>query len=134
MWKKKKKIVVTSWAGLWQTSCTKWWWRQLEQQFKLHMVLGSKQHIISQCVYFAFRILVLFGVLLLKKTCFHKKEFSNEIFWKQLFIVFIVAPICHMSFYNQIWINTNFWKCTNFVGFCVWPWKIVIISNHIKTH
>jgi hypothetical protein len=50
-----------------------------------------------------------------------------------LFIVFIVAPTCHMFVYNQIYKNNFFWKCTNFARFCVLSWKFVIISNHTKT-
>jgi len=59
---------------------------------------GSKQHITSQCIYFAFRTIILFGVLFPKKTCFPQKEFSNEMLWNFLYIVFIVGPICHIFF------------------------------------
>jgi hypothetical protein len=57
-------------------------------------VVGSKWHITSQCVYFAFRIIVHFGVFFFfPKTCFPQEEFSNEMFWNFFFIVFIVVPI-----------------------------------------
>jgi hypothetical protein len=73
-----------------------------EPKFILEFIhIGSKWHLTSQHVYFAFRTIVLFAVLLPKKTCFHKEEFSNEIFWNILFILFVVAPICYMFFYNQ---------------------------------
>ncbi len=72
--------------------------------------------------------IILFGVLLPKKHVFIKKKFKIEILW---FIVFIVAPICQIFIYNQIWINMNFWKFIDFAKFCVSSWKIVIISNHI---
>ncbi len=94
---------------------------------------GSKWHITNQCVYIAFRTIVLFGVLFPKKHVFPKDEFSNEMFWNFLYIVFIVAPICHICFYNQIWRNMIFWKCTNFARFCVLSWNFFIISNHTTT-
>ncbi len=43
-----------------------------------------------------------FWGLFAKKTCFYKEKFSNEMFGNYLFIVFIVAPICHMFVHNQI--------------------------------
>ncbi len=93
------------------------YWNMLHS-LQLKQVSGSKWHLMSWCLYFAFMTIVLFGVFLLEKTYFCKEEFSNEIFWDFLFILFIVAPICHMFFYNLFWINTNFWKCTNFVRLC----------------
>jgi hypothetical protein len=69
--------------------------------------IGFKWQITSQCVYFAFRTIVLFGVLLPKKNVFIKKNFQMKYFEAFLFIVFIVAPICRMFVYNQfikIWI------------------------------
>jgi hypothetical protein len=105
-------------------------------QFKFHLskcIIGSKGHFTNQCVYFAFRTIILFGVILSKIHVFIKRNISNEIFWNFIIILFIVAPICHMFFYNQFWMNMNLWKCTNFVRFCVSFWKIVTISNHTKT-
>jgi hypothetical protein len=70
--------------------------------------IGFKQHITSQCVYFASRTINLFGVLLPKKYVFIKRNFQMKYFEALLFIVFIVAPTCHMFVYNQIYKNTFF--------------------------
>jgi len=94
--------------------------------------IWSKQHLMSQCVYFAFIDYCLFWAPFAQKKVFLKRNFQMKCF-KALYIIFIVAPICHMFFYNQIWRNTNFWKCTNFVRFYVSSWKFIIISNHTKT-
>jgi hypothetical protein len=75
----------------------------------------SKQHITSQCVYFAFKDYCPFWGPFSQKTCFPQEKFSIEMFWIFLYIVFIVAPTSHMFFYNEIWRNTNFWKWTDFV-------------------
>ncbi len=121
---------VTSMVGI---ELSLWVHTKCKNDMELVLLKGSKQHLMSQCVYFACRTIVLFGGLLSKKTYFYKEEFSNEIFWNFLFIVFIVAPICSMFFYNQFWINVNFLNCTHFARFCVLFWKIVTISNHTKT-
>jgi hypothetical protein len=42
--------------------------------------IGFKRHITSQCVYFASRTIAFFWGPFAKKICFHKEEFSNEIF------------------------------------------------------
>jgi len=46
---------------------------------------GSKRHLMNQYVYFEFMTIVLFEVLLPKKTIFHKEEFQM-IFFNYLFI------------------------------------------------
>ncbi len=66
-----------------------------------------------------------------QNTCFLKEEFSNEMFWHFIYIVFIVAPICHIFFYNQIWRNMNFWKCTNFAIFLCFVLKT---SHNFKSY
>jgi hypothetical protein len=66
------------------------------------VMIGSRRHIMSKCVYFAFRTIVLFEVIFLKKHVFSKEELSNEMIWNYIYIVFIVALVCHMYFYNQI--------------------------------
>ncbi len=56
-----------------------------------------------------------------QKTCFLKEEFSNEMFWNFLYIVFIVAPICHTFFYikfGKIWIFESAQILLDFV-FCL---------------
>jgi len=50
-----------------------------------------------------------------------------------LFILFIVAIVCQIFFENQIWVDMNFLKCTNFIRFCVSSWKMITISNYTKT-
>jgi hypothetical protein len=65
---------------------------------------GSKQHLTSQCVHFAFRVLYFWGSFC-SKNMVHKEEFWNEIFWNFWFIVFIIVAICHAFFSNQFWIN-----------------------------
>jgi hypothetical protein len=82
---------------------------------------GSKRHLTNQCVYFAFTTIVHLGCFC-QKTCFHKKEFSNEIFWN-FFIIIYICPNMPYFFCNQFWINMNSKKCTNFVRFCVSFWK-----------
>jgi len=70
-------------------------------------VVGSKWHITSQCVYFAFRIIVHFGVFFFPKTCFPQEEFSNEMFWNFLYILFIITLIFHFFLpikFGEIWI------------------------------
>ncbi len=95
-------------------------------------IFGSKQHIMNQFVYFAFRTIVLFGVLFLKKHLFSQKEFSNEMFWKK--IIYFIYNCPNMSFFLQSNLEKYFfWKCTNFAKFCVLSWNFVIISNHTKT-
>jgi hypothetical protein len=47
---------------------------------ELVLLKGSKQHLMNQCVYFAFRTIVLFGGLLSKKTYFYKEEFQMKYF------------------------------------------------------
>jgi len=71
----------------------------------------TKIHKIAKGFHLLIRILkmkiFLFGVFFPIKTCFPIEEFSNEMFWKFLYIVFIVAPICHFSFaikFKEIWI------------------------------
>jgi len=66
------------------------------------MTSGFKCHIMNQCVYFSFKTIVFFGVLFPTKTCFCKEEFSNEMFFKKLYIVFIVAPICHFFLQSNL--------------------------------
>jgi len=46
---------------------------------------GSKQHLMNQYVYFEFMTIVLFEVLLPKKTIFHKEEFQM-IFLKIIYL------------------------------------------------
>ncbi len=43
-------------------------------------VSGSKWHIMSQCVYFAFKTIVLFGVLFAKKHVLLKRNFQMKCF------------------------------------------------------
>jgi hypothetical protein len=43
-------------------------------------LVRSKRHIRSQCVYFAFKTIVLFGVLFLKKHVFFKRNFQMKCF------------------------------------------------------
>jgi hypothetical protein len=85
------ELVCTTWIFIELENC---WYSQVNQHR-----CGSKRHIMSQCVYFAFRIIIPFRII---------SKCSNEMFWTFLYIVFTVAPICHMFFYNQIWRNINF--------------------------
>jgi len=68
--------------------------------------LGSKWNSTGQCVYMGLKTIVL-----LKN--------SNEIVCKFLFIIFTIAPICHMFCVSHFLINIKFEKCTNFVRFCI---------------
>jgi len=64
-------------------------------------IQGSKQDIRSQCVYFAIRTMVLFKVLfevLLRKNHFFIKRNFQMKYCNLLFIVFIVALVCHIFF------------------------------------
>jgi hypothetical protein len=54
-----------------------------------------------------------------KKHTFHIKEFLNEIFCNFLFIIFTIAPICHMFYVNHFSINMIFEKCIIFFRFCI---------------
>jgi hypothetical protein len=49
---------------------------------KLMLNKGSKQHIMNQCVYFAFRTIVLFGIFFPKKHVFFKRNFQMKCFEK----------------------------------------------------
>ncbi len=98
----------------------------------IYCTFGSKWHIISECVYFAFKTIVFLGVLYPQKHAFPKRNFQLN-FFETFYIVFVGAPICYIFFYNQIWRNMSFWMCTNFPRFCVLSWKFVIISNQTKT-
>jgi len=77
------------------------------------------------------------GLLSFLGSFFPKNMFSSKGIFKwnalKLFIYCIYSfPNMSYVFYNQIWRNTNFWKCTNFAKFCVLSWNFFIISNHTQ--
>jgi hypothetical protein len=109
----------------------------LQHHKKLQMInkifiWGSKWHITSQCVYFAFRTIILFGVLFPKKCVFLKKNFQMKCFLKIIYFIYNF-PICQMFFYNQIWRNMIFLKVHRFCQILCFILKICHNSNHIKT-
>ncbi len=52
------------------------------------VTIGSKQYIMNQCVYFAFRNIVLFGVIFPKKHVFLKRNFQMKCF-EILYILYL---------------------------------------------
>jgi hypothetical protein len=47
--------------------------------------------------------------MFLKKKLFHKQEFLNKIFCNLLFIIFIIASLCHMFSISHFY-ETRFFK------------------------
>ncbi len=52
----------------------------MQEKYGSGVTKGFKQHLMSQCVYFACRLLSFLETFCQKKTYFYKEEFSNEIF------------------------------------------------------
>jgi hypothetical protein len=55
---------------------------------KLMLKKGSKRHIMNQCVYFAFRTIVFFGVFFPKKHVFFKRNFQMK-FFEAFYILYL---------------------------------------------
>jgi len=115
-WRKLNKIKTKNYIEIWgcpwchwktfnKSNLIKfisWFWKLKCGRYWFLIGFGSKRHITSQCVYFAFKTFVLLGVIFSQKTCFPKKEFSNEMFWNFLYILFIVAPICNFLLQSDL--------------------------------
>jgi hypothetical protein len=78
---------------------------------------GSKWHIMSQCVYFAFRTIVFFGVLFFKKHVFLKRNFQMkcfETFWvfylllPQYVICFVIIKFGEIQIFESAQILLDF--------------------------
>jgi len=62
------------------------------------MTSESKQHVMNQCVYFAFKTIILFGVFFLKKHLFLKRNFQMKLFetfyilylWLSQYVIFLL--------------------------------------------
>jgi hypothetical protein len=91
-------------------------------------IYGCEDKQRSQCNYFTKGLCLLFSFF----SFFLIKDFLNEFFCNLLLKIHIVVPIYHMFCVNHCWININFFKCVNFIRFCVSFWKFIIILNHTK--
>jgi hypothetical protein len=76
--------------------------------------IGSKQHITSQCVYFAFRTIIFFGVLFPKKHVFLKRNFQMKCF--ETFIYRIYS--CLNMLYVFLQSNLEKYKFLKLHKFC----------------
>jgi len=65
-----------------------------------------------------------------QKTYFPKEEFSNEMFWNFLYIVFIVAPICHVFLQS----NLEKYKFLKVHKFCQFFCFILKICYNFKSY
>jgi hypothetical protein len=91
---------------------------------------GSKWHLMSQCVYFAFKTIVFFGILLPKKQVFIKRNFQI-IFFESFYVLYLQLPqyVIHFFIVNfeyiriferiHIWLDLCFLlkKCHNFKSY-----------------
>jgi hypothetical protein len=59
------------------------------------------------CLLNPIRTMVLFEVILLKKSFFIKRNFQMK-YCNLFFILFLVAIVCHIFFENQTWVDINF--------------------------
>ncbi len=82
---------------------------QISQMFQHGFENGSKQHIMSQCVYFAFRTIVIFGVFFSRKYVFLKRNFQMKCF-ETFYILYLQLPQYVMFFSNQILKKYQFLK------------------------
>jgi hypothetical protein len=64
-------------------------------------LIGSKQHITSQCVYFAFRTIILFGVLFSKKHVFLKRNFQMKCF-ESFYILYLYLTQCQFFLQSNL--------------------------------
>jgi hypothetical protein len=87
--------------------------------------LGSKWNSTSQWLYVGLRTLSFW------RLPFVKKHFSNEIFCKFLFIIFTIAPICHMFCVNQFLINIYFFEMHKFCK--ILHFILNMVTIHTKT-
>ncbi len=55
------------------------------------MTSESKQHVMNQCVYFAFKTIIFFGVFFLKKHLFLKRNFQMKHF-ETFYILYLWLP------------------------------------------
>jgi hypothetical protein len=60
-----------------------------------NLTIGFKWSLMSQCVYLGLRLLS-FWCLFAKNHFFHRKVLSVEFFCNLLFVIFTIAPICHI--------------------------------------
>ncbi len=74
-------------------------------------MVESKWHLMSQCVYFAFKTIVLLKFLLQKKHVFIKRNFQMKYF-KTFYCVYSYLNM-FFFFYKQFWVDIIFWNCTN---------------------
>jgi hypothetical protein len=84
------------------------------------------------CLLNPIRTMVLFEVILLKKSFFHIEEFSNEILQLVIYFIYSCHSMSHI-FWKSNLSRYNFFKCTDLTKFCVASWKMITISNDIIT-
>jgi hypothetical protein len=74
---------------------------------------GSKWHLINQCVYFAFRTIVIFEVLLLEKHVSTKKNFQIKYF-NFFYFLYLQLPQYAICYSSHMIITKHMTYCDNY--------------------
>jgi len=95
-------------------------WLGDEKLFRCKLLgfpIGSKQHIMSQCVYFAVKIIVLSGVIFPKKHVFLKRNFQVIFLKLSIYCIYSFPNISNFFIikFGEIWIFESAQILPNFV-------------------